>query len=46
MFYTFYVMGGKISVAKGKCAQEGTFFANRFSSLGNFVKKKVGFQKN
>ena len=31
---------------KGKCAQEGTFFANRFSSQGNFVNKKVGFRKN
>ena len=31
---------------KGKCAQEGTFFANRFPSLGNFVNKKVGFRKN
>ena len=28
---------------KGKCAQEGTFFANRFPSLGNFVNKKVRF---
>ena len=28
---------------KGKCAREGTFFANRFPSLGNFVSKKVGF---
>ena len=31
---------------KGKCAQEGTFLANRFPSLGNFAKKKVGFRKN
>ena len=29
----------------GKCAQEGTFFANRFPYLGNFVNKKVGFRK-
>ena len=27
---------------KGKCAREGTFFANRFPSLRNFVNKKVG----
>ena len=31
--------------SKGKCAREGTFFANRFPSLGNFVNKKVGFRK-
>ena len=30
---------------KGKCVEEGTFFAIRFPSLGNFVKKKVGFRK-
>ena len=30
--------------SKFKCAQKGTFFANRFPSLRNFVnKKKVGF---
>ena len=32
--------------SKGKCALEGTFFANRFPSLGNFAYKKVGFRKN
>ena len=31
---------------KGKCVREGTFFANRFPSLGNFFNKKVGFRKN
>ena len=31
---------------KGKCVQEGTFFANTFPSLGNFVNNKVGFQEN
>ena len=31
---------------KGKCAREGTFFANRFPSLGSFVNKNVGFRKN
>ena len=34
------------SFSKGKCVQEGTFFENRFPSLGNFVNKKVGFRKN
>ena len=28
-------------LTKGKCAQEGTFLANRLPSLGNFVNKKV-----
>ena len=30
---------------KGKCAREGTFSANRFPSLGNFVLKKLDFEK-
>ena len=30
---------------KGKCAQKGTFFANRFPSLRNFVNKKLEMEK-
>ena len=31
---------------KGICAQKGTFFVNRFPSLGKFIDKIVGFRNN
>ena len=44
--WQYWLWTFKFIDVKAECAEEGTFFTNRFPSLRTFVNKKVGIWKN